>query len=381
MTEGINCKKLYEELGRLKKLKVEFDRAYEEGLAIRDFGDCEPLYKEIKDLMFKPEGKLKKIVEFREFINTMNLKEQYESQLKVARKTGLFKGDAENQNALPVIERDGKEYMMPDWCEVKRKLFRNYEMVKEKADQGFSKMLIVPFASSLKDFESELRWNIRIIEDNGRGVFSADGDRVRFKKDEEDLYPLTICYKDDQLVYYPKKYDPKKHGGMTKDEVIDSRGAWQICFVEDLPLVPFLANKVIGGRVPIDKRGSGLKMNIGAKGKEPTIEDWHRAMCDKNEFADSESYEHEEGMVIEQYAWMQLTYLLEGEKPILLDYGDEEECGTYLLNSYNPSLQPTGEVPIPCWDWEVRRVIYAGDHPDLAFSTRYGVRPIITLQK
>ncbi len=373
----LNCKKLYEELAWLKELKVEFDRAYEEGLAKKNFSGCAPLYRQMKDLMRGDGSFIKRIREFRELIELLDLEAQYESQVEVAWNSGLFKDEVGNNSLLPVIERDGKEYKMPDWREVKRQLFRNIEMVREKAEQGFTKMLIVPFASSLKDFESGLRWTIRSFEDSGRGVFSTDGDRISFKQDEDDLYPLIINYTDDQLVYYPKKYDPKNHGGMTKTEVIDSKGAWQICFVEDMSQIPDFACEEVGGRLRLDKRGTGLKMNQGKWRKEPSIEDWHRAMFNKNEFIDADSYRHEEGMVIEQYAWMQLTNLLEGQKPVLSDCDDSEYSGVYLLNSYDISRRFVATVD---WRWEEGLVMYNGDSPDFSYASANGIRSIVNLK-
>ncbi len=421
MDEKIDCKKLYDEMERLKELRVEFGRVYEEGLKRRDFGDCRPLFREIRDLLDEPGTKMGRFraMNVAPELNHLKLREQYESQVEVAWKSGLFgagenqdyadrcRGGAnENQNGLrkaksglesvhvyklPVIERGGKKYPMPSWQEVRQTLRKpeNLEIIKEKSAQGFTKMLIVPFGYDLKTMVGKFKEKVRELDQAGlnpdgssnpdKGIFGAGGEKVYFNR-EDNGYPVYIWtgWDESQLVYYPKQYDQKKHGGMNKDESIKINGAWKICFVEDMPVIP-KEGKEIGGRKQIDRNGSCIKGQTDT----PSIAEFKEAMDNakaepgKKKMENPANYRHERGQTPEQYLWMQLTSLLEKEKPVLMDYENGEWRGTYLTECYNISALL---VPFANWDQGVRRISLDGSNPAIQFGD-FGVRPAVNIIK
>lgn len=178
------CRNLGGELAELKELRDDFARAFELGVRDGDLnGEKLRNLRDVVNALLKGDTGLAKLREEKlpRSLEHLNLREQYESQVKVAWKSGLF-GDglnkAENGGAqlhvqpeggrvnlsgqaekslyaqtgvmgktLPVIERNGKKYPMPSWKEVQKILRKpkNCEIIKEKAAQGFTQMLIVPF--------------------------------------------------------------------------------------------------------------------------------------------------------------------------------------------------------------------------------------------
>ncbi len=403
-----NCKKLYDELYQLKEKRAEFGRVYEDGLKKRDFGQCRPLYREIRNLL---DGADTEIGRFRAMngapeLNHLNLKEQYESQVDVAWKSGLFEAGEnidENQNGLskakkgsesvhvhrmPAIERGGKKYPMPSWKEVHKTLRKpeNQEIIKEKSAQGFTKMLIVPFGYDLKTMARRFKEKVKELDQTGlnpdgssnpnKGIFGAGGEKVEFNR-AETHYPVLIWegWDESQMVYYPKQYDQKNHGGMNKEESIKINGAWQICFVEDMPVIPE-ASQEIGGRKQIDRKGSCIRGQTGI----PEIQKFHAAMQDKEMMEETKNYRHERGQTCEQYLWMQLTFLLDEEKTVLMDYENGEWRGAFLTESYNDSLHG-----VPTANWHLDH------HPDkrgidlfgldpTSDSDNYGIRPSVNIK-
>lgn len=400
----LNCRKLYEELGRLKELKAEFDRAYEEGVEKGDFSGCASLHKEMKELMGETTeiGKLKSW----EVLRQLKLKEQYESQVEVARKSGLFGEEDDNGvvnrresgrlveiggSFVPVIERGGADYPMPSWKEVRTVLRKteNLEIIKEKRAQGFTKMLIVPFAYHLDTMTKRFKEKVRELDQEAlspdglriesKGVFGANGQKIIFETDDPD-YPVAISeFWDDRFLIYspliingPRDSAADSRGGVSKDEVIELNGPWQICFVEEMPVIPE-EGKTVGGRKQIDCKGSCIR----GQNETPTIQEFHAAISDREKMADPDKYRYERGISCEQYLWMQLTSLLEKEKAVLMDYEEDEMIGTYLIDCYRESSRA---VPYVFWE-------YSFSHFDLSYSQTdiaddgCGIRTSVNIQK
>lgn len=380
----INCKNLYEDLGRLKELKVEFDRAYEAGVMKRDFSECEKLYKEIKELM-GDDSEIGKVL----IMRRLKIKEQYETQVDVAWKSGLFEKKEGAESDLPVIERYGNKYQMPSWSDVQSTLRKpeNLKFIKEKSAQGFTKMLVVPFAYDLTNMVEKLAEKVKELDEAGlnadgtsnpnKGIFGAGGEKVEFNRADGD-YPVFIWsdLEDSALVYYPKRYVKDDHGGITKEDVIQVNGAWQICFVEDLPVIPE-DGKVIGGRKQIDRSGRCIY------GSTPTINDYREALNnhtdkkDKKQMKNPSKYEGERGQMGEVYIWMQITSILGNDVPILMDYENGAFRGSSLLDCYNASEDV---VPSGSWDEADQILIIGRLKPDMLIDDGLGIRTTVNIK-
>lgn len=394
------CGKLADELKALKELRGQIGRAYGKALDTKDFGVCGELRQKIKQVLDGPESEISMLRENQlpPELKKLKLKEQYESQVQVAWKSGLFGKEVlawatarqlhrkqmqmrvEGANSqLPVIERGGRRFPMPTWKEVQRTLRKNKEIIKEKSKQGFTKMLIVPFGYNLKTMLEWFQFKVWNLDQAGRdkdgigeGIFGAGGEEVDFDITKSaSRVSIWEGWDEEQLVYYPQKYDQKDHGGLTKEDAIKINGAWQICFAEDMPVIP-LEGKEVGGRKQIDRKGSWIKGQTGT----PSIKQFKEAMDNKRKMVNPEKYKNESGMTPEKYLWLQLTSLLANEKPVLMDYENNEYRGTYLIECFHVSSL---SVPLADWNQSTRWINLARNFPDARVDD-FGVRSSVNIK-
>ena len=421
------CRQLGSELAEVKELRGDFARELEVGVRSGDLnGEELSNLRDVINALLKGDTELAKLREnmVSPGLEHLKLREQYDAQVKVAWKSGLFGLSPENRkrlltedkdgrlsglsepllniiagsrnslknlnipgldfkfevDELPVIERTGQKYPMPGWKEVQKILRKpeNREIIKEKSAQGFTQMLLVPFGCDLQIMAQKFKTRVKELDEEGlnpdgssnpqKGIFGAGGEKVEFERDDDDNDSVNIweSWDESQMVYYPKKYDKKDHGGITKEDAIQINGAWQICFVEDLEkmaVIPEGADDqkdVIGGRRRMDRKGSFIKAEFKDNPNEPRISEYKSAMDDKEKLTNPNAYEHEIGFTPEKYLWMQLTSLLAKEKPVLMDYENNEWRGTYLTSCYNDVFD---HVPIAFWNEPRRWIILGGKVP------------------
>ncbi len=353
----LNCKKMYEELARLKELKVEFDRVYEEGVADKDLSACAPLYKEMRELM-RGDSEIRKMREdLPPALEKLDLEKQYYEQGELMYESGLFNKSIDKVTGLPVIERFGEKYVMPSWETVKRMLIKNREMLLEKCEQGFTKMLIVPFGYDLNTmgikFKEKLEEFDKAATDDSGGILDVKGDRVVFDRFADD-YPADVGFpwRDESMRYYPEEYS--EDSGLSKEEAISEFGAWQICFVEDLKAVPALGT-VKGGRQQIDINNSHLRFDVEV---DPQI--FRDILSGKEkELRNPKKYKYEKGYTAEQDLWMRLTYLLSDDHT-LADYARYDVYSLFIPESYNAELELILTVQF-IEDMELSRVSFLGE--------------------
>lgn len=99
-------------------------------------------------------------------------------------------------------------------------------------------------------------------------------------------------------------------------------------------------------------------------------------MQDKEMMEDSANYRHERGQTCEQYLWMQLTSLLDNEKPVLMDYENGEWRGTGLIESYNPLSHI---ILVPNWFGECRIFSLSGCLSENR-DANCGLRPSVSIK-
>ena len=244
----------------------------------------------------------------------LNLRQQYLSQVDVAKKSGMFRGKVAygimQAKNIPLIIRGDDTYAIPEWTRIQQILMSKKALIKEKAAEGFTRMLIVPFAYDLKEMYASLRHVLR--RRNGEGGLD-EKEQDYYLLHPETNGPLFVdadCEDESNLIYYPEKLDPEECGGERKEKVIADDGAWQICFVKE----------------KVEEHGF-LNIEIPDFG------------------------EGERGMNLEQYIWMHLTYMLGGDKPVEPDHcGSFSELEISLTGVYNPVVRDL--LTVASWDDE-----------------------------
>ncbi len=116
---------------------------------------------------------------------------------------------------------DGRPYPLPTLEQITKHF--SQEKYDKKISQGFTKLLIVPFAYPLATIRA--RYEQALIKHHEEGKLL---DREGTLLDLNTKHPLGF-WKDfdksdetDGLIYYPKQFDKENHGGYTKQELLTS---------------------------------------------------------------------------------------------------------------------------------------------------------------
>ena len=201
-------------------------------------------------------------------IETLKIKEQWGSQIKILSKLGILEIFPDSTN-LGIRGIDGKEYPVPKPEEILKQLEAKKEMILEKMEQGFIKLIIEPFGYSF-DALSE-KYKKALLQHHKDGKLLATKEKSTDQNETLDLdenQPVwkweegySKCDTEDKIVYFPKEFGAK-HGGKTKKELLasDSSNAWRIWLVEDMPNIPREGQgKEVGKRKQLEANKSPIE--------------------------------------------------------------------------------------------------------------------------
>jgi hypothetical protein len=190
------------------------------------------------------------------------------------------------------------------------RLKANEELILEKANQGFTKLLLVPFAYSLDDLINACEEAIR-KHNNEKKLLATKNEATEPDKSlvvgemgallKQGFYTRSDI--EGKIVYFPREFS-KNHKGKTKLELLrdddDPANAWPIWLLEDMPNIPKQGEgKIIGGRRQLEA------------GKSP--DEYLKILQTEPE------YEGESGLTPEVELMLFLTYLEETNQ-VINDY-------------------------------------------------------------
>lgn len=347
------CNQLRAELSALETLKAEFNAAYEEAVITGDLAQVRVLKIELQQ----------KIAELREKLNPLErllfLREQYEQQRAILENTGVLERLASGELGIKGI--DGKEYPLPSYREIAERFREKKEFLKTKTEQGFTKLVLVPFGMKLEDLIEKYKQTLVRHFEEGRLYFT--------KKDQNDAHEVLVLITADKfdssqpvymwdgykeadvsgkLVYFPKEFspDPQIHQGKTKHEILEqTQQAWQVVLLEDMPNIPKAGEaKAHAGRTQIDSKGSSIADFIEAGRTVPTPKEYLKAL------QGDPQYQHEDGGTEEDELLYMLTYL-EEHNQVINDWQGNGKIA-YKLGSY---FTASGDVSFACWNRDSRQ--------------------------
>jgi hypothetical protein len=289
-------------------------------------------------------------------LEQLKIKEQWNSQIKILSKFGVLEIFPDLKQ-LGIRGIDGKEYPVPKPAEITKMLEENKEMVLKKMEQGFTKLVLEPFAYSFDSLSKKYEKSILQHHKNGKLLATkenpTDPDEPLALDENEPLWRwedgYNHCDTEDKVVYFPKEFS-KDHGGKTKKELLalDPKNAWGIWLLEDMP------------NIPRENKGKEV-------GKRHQLE----ANKTPNEYLElfqTNEYKNESGLTPEADIMYALTNL-EEKNQVTNDY-DGKGSISYQVGAYFPS---SGYVPYSCWDRSIRQARLDGSYPAFR-SSRYGVR-------
>jgi len=296
-----------------------------------------------------------------------HLREQYTSQVSLLEQVGILK-----EGAITGI--DGKIYPIPTLEQIAMRLFERRETLRTKHDQGFTKLLLVPFGMSLDTLrETFKQFLLKYKKDNPS--FDLNTNNPLWTQEE---YQGADMGDSPDLVYEPQSFDPKDHQGKTKMEILKGQetlgqaqgdGKWKGWTVQFLqPSNP--SDPHSPGFAPIPRKGKGTSQ--GDFVPRPSLE----ANKFPNEYlsifqnaqGDKDSpYHGETGMTPEDWITAFMIHLSETGKP-LDDVWNPVETGSipWFVGAF---FQSSVFVPIAFWSSDNKKVVIKNFEPHERFES------------
>ena len=287
-----------------------------------------------------------------------SFQEQYKTQIEILERIDILQELKSHELGIKGI--DGKEYPIPTQAEIAERIEVKKELIEKKQEQGFKKLLIVPFGMKLDD----------LIEKYKQVILEHYKDKKLFvtkKNPEEKDELLELSEKEPlwlwgeyenadvngKLVYFPKEFS-KNHEGKTKQEIITEQGGWQVILIEDMPNIP--------------REGKGITTKDRKQFEAgDTPNDYLKAL------KKTDQYNGESGMTPEEQIIYALTHLEEANE-VIDDWRQGNGSISYQVGAYFTS----GNVPLAAWNRDYRRTHLYGRHPNNHFDY-CGVRPAVRI--
>lgn len=352
---------LHAEYHAALELKHRFDTAYTQAVVSGELTEAEQLREQLTEKMNAIKEKMNP------FETRLKIREQYERQMSMLARLDLLQPlDA---GGLGVKGMDGQEYPLPSYEDVTRRMVEQREMLTTKVEQGFTKLLLVPFGMPLDRLIATYRAALQKHFDDGKLFYTKQNP----DDPQEALEPIPELHADGPLwVWDPYKdadtngtlvYDPKKfsstHGGKTKAELLaDGQHGFTIQLVEDLPNIPRQGQGTTHGRpgqerAQLDTGGTSIQHYIAPGKRIPSPQEYLQAL------QQDPQYQHEHGMTPEEQILYALTHLEETNQ--VVDNYQGHGSVSYQLGAYFPA---SGRVPHAYWNRGGRRAELGGSDPD-----------------
>ncbi len=339
------CEEIRKEYERLKALKQEFDLALKEAIETGDLAKA----KELRAILEKKRDELRDKLWPFEHLPQKELKRQYESQREIFTRLHVLEQLSTGETGIIAI--DGKEYPFPTYEELTQRIRKNKEFLKPKLEQGFSRLLIVPFGLKLDDLIQ--KYKAVILKHHKEGKLLATKKNPTDPDEQlalDESAPLWSWegYEDadtlGKLVYFPKRFTEQNHQGQTKEEILKAeRAGFQILFIEDLPNIP--------------REGKGQETGKD-KNKRKQLEAGKTPEEYLQTLETAPLYQGEQGMTPEAQLVYSIIHLEETNQ-VIDDYQGKGSV-SYQLGAWFPI---TGGVPYACWVRDYRRAILGGRNP------------------
>ncbi|MDD2766794.1 MAG: hypothetical protein PHH40_03465 [Candidatus Moranbacteria bacterium] len=290
-----------------------------------------------------------------EIENRLNIKKQYETQRTIFEKIGLLET---KEGMLGMTDIEGVWHNFPILEEIQKRLKEKQTLVETKANQGFEKLLIVPFGMSIEKFTETMKKTLlahyvsipdpidpekRIPDPSKTKLWSKneDGTMEALKLDYRN--PFSWDEGNRTLVYFPTSFTRKNHGGKTKNELLGEGQAFHILLLES--------------EMDIPSEGKGKEQ--GGRKKLEANKTPHEYL---EQIQKNEAYQGEQGMTPE--TWMTLFLLhLETTNQVLDNdpAGGGSEKNTYNLGFWIPD---SGWVLLGSWNRASGRAFLNRDLPN-----------------
>jgi len=330
------------------------------------------LFQRLEHLITNKEPFREKISEALEYTDRLyNLKEQYAAQAELLERVGILKEGA-------IIGIDGNKYPIPNLEQIAQRLYERREELKTKRDQGFTKLLLVPFGMSL-DTLCETFKQFLLFYQQTHPAFVLNTNNFLYTwgggfKGVDTKNPPKI-------VYNPQSFD-SNHQSQTKTQILEEQTdnqdsssfpGWKVHLFQ--PFDP--AGQESKGFVSIPRQGQGKTQ--GKENPRPdleankTPEDYLFFLQQAQNDPDS-PYFQEFGLTPEDWILAFMTHLNETGEP-LDNYQNNTDNIAYLTGVFSPS---SVYVSYACWERASRQACLDWRGPDNQ-EEYFGVRTSVII--
>ncbi|HBK33603.1 TPA: hypothetical protein DEP34_04920 [Candidatus Uhrbacteria bacterium] len=249
-----------------------------------------------------------------------HLREQYDSQVELLEQVGILKEGA-------ILGIDGNTYPIPTLEQIASRIFERRETLQTKRDQGFTKLLLVPFGMSLNALMDVFKKSIVFFKQS-HPEYTIFGGEIMF--DAWSMYfggdTPGRSGQDPQIIYFPTFFDPGHSQGFSKTQILkkqttaESTTGWFIRFFQPANFDSSKdASDIPQGIASIPKKGKGV---IAGQGQlRLPIEEaitFRKCLSLLQEAEDDPGspYVHESGLTPEDWLLAYLTHLMETGKQL-----------------------------------------------------------------
>ncbi len=228
MPDSKVCINAQESFREIRSLQQAFETAYDRAISLNTPQTIEEAQKLKHNLETKIAALQNVIaVEFAEQL--FDLRRQYESQTALLLKAGLVK----RKESRPGIETDilvmtgidNKEYPIPSYEAIVSRIAEQRTLLEKKGDQGFTKLILVPFGMRLDSMIERFREYLLAYKKTYDKARENETPPKIFHLDESD--PIAVWKYHQADINGTMTYDPvsfgEKYVGTTKDGILE----WQ----------------------------------------------------------------------------------------------------------------------------------------------------------
>ena len=387
MSSSEICFKARVSFETIRKLKTDFDFAFEQAVTSGKAEDVEAAQRR-KQVLETKMKELQRELWMVEVERLFDLKKQYEGQLDFLKKAGMVQTKIEKgifgvEHEVYFIKGiDENEYPIPSYDAIVQRLFEQKELFEMKADQGFKKLVLVPFGAS---FHTTVDQYKSVYKDYKKMVpsFALDGRMPcwlmeEFVSDEPFVdnleYSLGTLGADGEINLKGKR---KQEILREATEHHDALGGWRVLLVQG-------ARENKPGFRSIPRTGQGI--TDGTILPRTEIEAGNNVLDFFANKVDTASAPHpeyagENGMAPEDWLVVSMQHLLETGKP-LDDYRSGTDSIAVLTDAAFPSLNSQSSeevvpgVPVAYWDRDVSRTDLSATYPARG-ENNYGIRTAV----
>ena len=336
-------------------------------LSTPDLQRLATLLERFEYLLVHHELMKEKLSEAREYAEELyHLEKQYTSQVELLEQVGILK-----DNAITGI--DGNKHPIPTLEQIAIRLFERREELSTKHDQGFTKLLLVPFGMSLDTLRDTLK-QFLLSYNQSHPTFELNTNNPLWTWDE---YQGADIGDSPNLVYYPQFFTEDGHGGKTKMQILEGQGdpaptygrgslahpfpGWTIHLLQ--PSNPDKQDtETPQGFAPIPRKGQGTYQED--ENPRPPLEAGqspieYLSILQKAKGDEDSPYHHESGLTPEDWIIAFMIHLTETGK-FLDNWQNNTESISYLTGAFFSS---STNVPYAYWRRDSRQVGLRGGDP------------------